>query len=917
MSVSTNQNERSQAIDLITEMNLFLSSISLRIKRVGGENTIRNSDSINRRIMFPDVLLYSDMNKTEIIQGWEIKLPDIPVTDEIYIKDAQYKADILGLQSTVLWNFNTIVLYVKQGDNWILFKQWDDLSFIKNRNDVVTYRQKWISFLRAFIIELDVFFTNGSIVKKSLAQITDQATASIINNNKSVVTNYISEKIRMDRRIKAYIDTWWEGAKYEFLNDESDSVTAYSKVILLGWTTRIIFAHSIKEFHTTARLIDNIENTSTPSDLNNIFNEITKNSDFYTIFESKRYDELIPDYTWEYLLELSKFLEDKKVGHNMLQSILEESVNLYKREILGQFTTPEKLAQLLVGITVINVEGMHIDPCCGTGIIPKKIIQLKETLGFSEKEAHETTWASDKMQMPLQISNMAMTTPTSMKILNKVLQKNIFSLRVGDNVAFRSPDDGSIINLKVPKFDNIISNLPFVPFEIINSDEKEHINKLRMQLHSDSSGKCSLSERSDYYSYILLKLHQLLGAEGRVGVITSNSWLGTESGKKLYKALLVYYKVRTIVISGKGKWFGNADVMTSLIVLEKKDLSESNPNKTDFIVLKERLGNLSSNDIDQLSNHILNSEYSEKTIKSSYTENEISSLLAKKLSLNSLFFDISWIDAIYPNLVSLKDYFTVIRGMRRGWDPLFYPDDNIKIELEYIQPILKSSKEISYLTVSPDKRAFCCSETINELENLGHSKALAWINRFKNGVNGKGIPLQKVLASKNKKWYEMKADGAIAEFVTAIAPNKRLFWATLTSPSFINQRLIGLNRKDNAKAYPKKLFSALLNSIIGLFFIEASGFGRGLGVLDLNKNNIEKTAILDPTHLSEASINNIIELYENLNDLIGGDIRVDLDKKERIAFDKYILNCYGIKEYYDSIRKSLFDMMETRLSVKD
>lgn len=919
--MSTNQNERSQAIDLISEINLYLSRVSISIKKAGGETTIRNNNKIKgkiRKVMFPDVLLYSDMNKNELIQGWELKLPDVLTTDGIYIADAQYKADVLGLQSTVLWNFNTIVLYVKNGNNWEIYKQWNDLSFIKNRDDVNRYRKKWIDFLQEFLLELDSFFSLGVIQKRNLVEITDQVTNRIVNDNKKIVANYMKKQVKSDRRISIFIDVWWKTAKQEFLKDEDDSYEAYAKVILLGWVIRIIFTHLIKKYHVKAREIDLIGENSDPKELNCLFSEITISSDFYTIFENKKYDELIPEYTWDYILEFNSFLGDKIIEHEMLQSILEESVNQYKREVTGQYTTPEKLAELLVNITILNIEGNDMDPCCGTGIIPKKIIDLKESLGISEIKAHNSTWASDKMQMPLQITNMSLTTPTSMNVLNKVFQQNVFDLRVNQRLDFRSPVDGNMFECIVPKFKNIVSNLPFVPFEILDIEDKEKINLLRNQLEIDSFQQCTLSDRSDYYSYILLKLYQLLDDNGRVGVVISNSWLGTESGKQLYKALLVYYKIQTVVISGKGRWFKNAKVVTSLLILEKKGLQSINSLETKFVMIEELIENISSQQIREITNSIITDEKISLLSVSSYTESEIKLLIKDYLSINSLFYDVYWFDeALQENLTKLTNYFTVIRGMRRGWDALFYPSEENNIESDYLQPILMNSKNIKSINIQPDQLAFCCSKSIEELQELNHRGALSWIKRYESGLNKTGIPLTEVLRKKNLKWYEMKKDGSIAEFVTSISPNKRLFWATLTEASFINQRLVGIIRNENAHQFPKDLFSALLNSIISLFFIEASGFGRGEGVLDLNKSNLEKTWILDPVKLSVSQINEIIDKYNNLSFSIQDDIRNQLETNERVEYDKFILNCYGIKDKYECIKSSLFKMIEVRLSVRE
>ena len=101
MPTIVRRNERSWAIELISEINLMLSGLDLKIKRAGGESTL----SVNRTSMFPDVLLYADEGQTQILQGWELKCPDTPITDTVFINDAKRKAEALNLNSFFLWNF--------------------------------------------------------------------------------------------------------------------------------------------------------------------------------------------------------------------------------------------------------------------------------------------------------------------------------------------------------------------------------------------------------------------------------------------------------------------------------------------------------------------------------------------------------------------------------------------------------------------------------------------------------------------------------------------------------------------------------------------------------------------------------------------------------------------------------------------
>ncbi|WP_414738598.1 Eco57I restriction-modification methylase domain-containing protein [Macrococcoides caseolyticum] len=435
--------------------------------------------------------------------------------------------------------------------------------------------------------------------------------------------------------------------------------------------------------------------------------------------------------------------------------------------------------------------------------------------------------------------------------------------------------------------------------------------KLELSFYNDR--KIKLSTKSDYYYYIILHLKKLLKKNGRIGLILSNSWLGTDSGKILYKALNEYFEIDTIMISGNGKWFDNANVMSSILILNhKSNLSKS----IKFLKLNYPLKELTYEEIDTIANDYILEAKNPYFTQSIYTKDEVSELQNKNISLNSLFFDVSWLNEIEDYIVPLSNNFQVIRGMRRGWDPLFYPPSNHNIEKEYIEPVIKSSRNIKSFNATPDGNAFCCSKTIKELEDLNHIGALSWINKFENGVNKVGIPLTQSLKTGKLHWYEMRTINSLAEIVTSINPGKRIFWSALATPSFINQRLIGLNRNENCET-SITLLVALLNSILGLFFIESIGFGRGLGALDIQKNNIEKSYMLNPDLLSDDQKAKIIVSFKNLGNDISEDTRIDLYSSAREDFDKTVLSCYGIVDLYDSIRVSLVNMMNTRIDVRE
>lgn len=916
-------NERSWAIELIGHINKSLQNKTLQISKAGGETTINNrSDKSekSRKIMFPDILLYADSSKSKIIQGWELKLPDVPVTDETYIKDAQYKADILGLNSTLLWNFNQVVLYIKdENQSWSIKHQWNDLSHIKTREDVATYQKDWINLLETILIQLNDFFVNGTIESNKLELVlSDTLLATLLEQNKNAVASFLENEAITNRLIKIHLDNWWKETKDEYYKDEPSQYLAYSKVIVSNWIIKITFAHMIKRYHVPAKIVEKINYDTPIEQATNIFKDLTNSIDFFTILSPIQFSELVPNGFWRDLTDYNAFLTDQGISElpqEILQTMLEKSIKGIRKEIIGQFTTPPKLAEILVKSTITNLAADVLEPCVGSGTIAKAALELKKE-SLSEIKAHETVWASDKFAFPLQIANLTLTDFSTFNIANKVFQSNVFDLKAGNEVKITNPSTGQEENYVVPEFDAIVSNLPFVAFENISQDEKAALTNLVKKI-KDNTG-IELSKKSDLYTYIAAHLWDLLKEKGRVGLILSNSWLGTLSGKEFYALLNKLYHVEYILISGKKRWFQNAEVVTTMLILTKKELDET-PKDTRFGLLKVALDELDSKMTDDLTNHILaDTPISESLIETQkYSFDEINNLLKFNISLNALFHNISWLANFKDVIIPLTSKFNIIRGMRRGWDPMFYPDANHGIENEYLSRVIKNSKKITKLEATTDNDAFCCSESLDNLLIKEHTGAYNWIKKFESGVNKTNKPLVEVLqksAPKDGYWYEMR-DDSTAELVTTLNANKRLFYSKAEKPSFINQRLIGLTRLNSNDDL--ELNHALLNSTFGLFFIEATGFGKGLGALDLSKEALSKTFILNADLLSETAKKNILHAFKPLKERSILNLEEELTQQDRLNFDKVVLTEFTKDHLYSSVKQSLHSLYKARLTALD
>lgn len=116
--------------------------------------------------------------------------------------------------------------------------------------------------------------------------------------------------------------------------------------------------------------------------------------------------------------------------------------------------------------------------------------------------------------------------------------------------------------------------MPFVEYNKIAVDEVEYMSEYRRQVKANTGIEFTLG-KTDLYNYLPFKLYELLTIGGRLGIILSNSWLGTDIGRKFFGALQYYYDIRAVVISNCKRWFKNADVVATLLVLQKKEIMKT------------------------------------------------------------------------------------------------------------------------------------------------------------------------------------------------------------------------------------------------------------------------------------------------------------------------------------------------------
>jgi len=905
-------NERAWAVDLISEINLLAGRRCRRIQSAGGEWGVSAEGGGN--VLFPDVLLFGDPARSAVLQGWELKMPDTPVTDSALLDNAQEKCRRLGLSSFLVWNLIDAVLYRVVGGRREAVKAWR-CAGIRTRADVISRKPAWVDTLGMIFDDLNDFFEQGTLsCSKPLPAHLNDVITVIVQDQAGALAESVSTYERRSRHWRTEISQWWRGVKPEHGNppDQAKYATLATE-ILLHWIQRFLFAHYLQRFVAEARWVTDLKPADSITEAETRFRQLSERHDFAQIFRSRFGSDWLSRENWDALLAFNSFLRDVHLP-NIEQKLLQETLHSVRREsqrkIAGQFCTPLPIASLLVRLAVDDLEAPVLDPCCGTGTIAREVLTLKALHGLGVSDAVKTTWASDRYAMPLQFATLSLTLGDAPFETLRVFQHDVMALQTGQRVSFVDAGTGAAFSEALPVFSCVILNPPFVRFEDWMREEPAVADIRRFVTEYTGEG---IDGRSDYFVSILFHLWRLIGEKGRVGVIVPNSWMGAEWGLSFRRQLREFFLIECVVTSGAGRWFRDADVVANILVLKKRTrIDAQRPDgSVTFAVTQLPVSDWTDEHVAAIADSIGRVQVGDgDSVRLNRMHfDALDDYDRDGLCWTACFTDCRWLDAIRSSMMHASDLFEIHRGERRGWDKLFFPDEPSGIEDEYLLPVVKSAADIRRLDAKADGMAFCCSRSITDLERRGHAGALAWIRRFESAVNGKGKPLTSVLSRSGHHWYEMRPD-TTADLAVSMNPGNRLFFARLKPRSFVNQRLIRFTAKPSLDV---ALCHALLCSLAGVFYLEALGFGRGLGVLDLNATKLARQMrMLNPSCVSSADRKRILAAFNLMKKRDVLAFMDEIAQPDRLAFERAVLAGFGCASLLPQMIASVRELNQIR-----
>lgn len=595
---------------------------------------------VDSKTYFGDIVIWGNRETNKAYSYLELKPPFGAAED---LERFRKKAVELGVEIAYTWNFQTLNAY-KVENNTLTPLDTETHNVLTDIND--WKRGDVQADIKAYIHRICEELL--SISEKGRFRKFTPEKHYFINFIRKTVNDLIlifDKFIKHEHRKKANKDRINKYVTEQGITYPSDE--EFYKLIasqrVYGLITKIIFYLTIKRYFNDLPAFQDEDEKDINKILETAFAKAS-DKDWQAVFVKSPIEELgIPEESFPYLQELFSHLKIYNFGalpEDVIGELFEEIIDPEKRHLLGQYFTREDLVDLIIGTVVDDAEKYYADPTCGSGTF---LIRLYSRLKYlnpklKHEDILEKIWGIDIGQFPAELStiNLFRQDVSNFENFPRVVNRNIFDVRKGDNFEFPPPNAGKNyvkINIQIPEFYGLIGNFPFIRQELIekkvpgvkkklakllaeeyiftypklfdfkkiplthveelNRKSKEEQVKLIHQWIDKNQLELELSGQADIFTYIYIHAATLLSKNGSFAIITSNSWLDASYGSVLKEFFLNNFKIKMIVASYAEPWFEVVADNTIFTVLEKEDSKESrDENTVHFVKLKKKLEEL-------------------------------------------------------------------------------------------------------------------------------------------------------------------------------------------------------------------------------------------------------------------------------------------------------------------------------------
>lgn len=942
----------------------------------------------------PDTVIYESRKSKNVLCVIEAKPPYFDAFDEKELKEpARKKATSRKAKYFATTNFKRLIWFntekvnaLKPEEEQIIGKY--SLSELENLDDIeqTKYREPIRKELEQFLTKLYSIYTGKEPEPK---QAIDEFLIFRLQEKIRILSTYykriIEDQCHKDNSFAKKLRSWFVDQAWSFAWQPQDFDKAARQTAYL-LVNKILFYNLLQ-----AKRPHELDPLEIPegltkgallqTNLQGYFKEVLK-IDYETIYTTDFIDAIAFPEAKEVVKEIKELVnvlkryDFSKLGFDVIGRIFERLIPQDERHNLGQYFTNPDVVDLILNFCLHYEDEKILDPACGAGTFLVRAYQHKKLMNQYKKheEILESLWGDDIAKFPAHLStiNLVINDLGVDKNYPNIIQEDFFKLLAVKD-GFEAPEGwrrARAVTLGVKEreliiprwFDVVVGNPPYTRQEEI-PDIGVDKQKLIESALKDPSGKkvADISKRAGIHAYFFVHGTKFLRDAGYFGFIVSNSWLDADYGKGLQEFFLNNYKIITIIESKVERWFGEADINTCIIILQKcKDKKERDENLIRFVCLKKPMRSFVPpaqdmwekqverlNAIDKLRKTILahNNFYENEDLRvfpKSQRElwdegydiegkKYLGTKWGKYIIAPQIFFRI--LEKGKSKFVPLKEIAKVRFGIKTGANEFFFLTEGEirekKIEKEFWmhkdkkgkwEPnyVIKSPKESKSIIVKPEDLKHRVLMIHKDKRKLKGTNILKYIEEGER----KQFDKRPTCASRNR-WFDL-GDWTFATF----------FWAefffersvTFYSPTHIfeSDKHYGITPKIMQNEH---IIGAFLNSSLIPLFRLTSGFqALGEGVLKMPVYEVASLPVLNPGLISKIGKKlerALIKLksrdIEGLYSEIGADspeeVSLDKVKSDRRELDEIIMSdILGLTdEEQTEVYRAVVDLVKSRL----
>lgn len=626
-------------------LNEFLATGSYPFDTATANTSLKVPDSTK----YPDVLLWINYTANSGYCGWELKPPAIKADDTDLLKNAVEKARTMQAAYFVTWNMHEAIIWQTPKPNEIVkaenrVKQYPSLYAINNVNDLKNEQNKIALKNRAREILDDLASLKN---KGTLHSVIAEPTFFVKKLRLAVESLYpdvekeLKKKVGLDKKFRNEIIAWARKQGNNATVDDS-FYKMVARQMVYRLLARIIFYETLTGTYPQLPKLDlqGLSGQAAVDKLSEFFNA-AGHIDWTAVFEPDLSDEVeLSENSIDVIHKLNDDLNNynfKLLPHDVIGAVFEQLIPETERHLLGQYFTRENLVDLINAFCIQTTNALVLDPTCGTGTFLLRAYDKKKTEGqYDHKELLGQLWGADIANFPAELAIINLFRQNVAEISNfpRIIRADFFDIQPESVHKFpplkKSPDPNfQQIPEKMPLFDAAVGNFPFIRQELIEKVVLHYKNKLEKVIKEEwlteypdafkfddpnkkaiieqsKNGKkidysqigFNLSGQADIYAYLFFHTARFIKEGGRMGFITSNSWLDVAYGYELQKFMLNNFKIIAILESRCEPWFEDAAVNTVVTVLERcANKAERDNHIVKFVKIKKKLADLIPQDI--------------------------------------------------------------------------------------------------------------------------------------------------------------------------------------------------------------------------------------------------------------------------------------------------------------------------------